>query len=107
MAVRHGASTESGSRSVTDVRQTRYLPALAAQQPRRDWILTRILWLSGCEFGRNRGGVDTLRRFIYIHGCPDSEPVGKPASHGFIRMRNRDITELFDVVESGSPVMIA
>lgn len=85
-----------------------YSQGLAAQQPRRDWILTRILWLSGCESGRNRGGcVDTLRRFIYIHGCPDSEPMGEPASHGCIRMRNRDITELFDFVETGTPVVIA
>lgn len=85
----------------------RYDPELAAACPGRDWILTRILWLTGCEPGRNRGGcVDTLRRFIYIHGCPDTEPMGQPRSHGCIRMRNGDLTELFDAVSAGTPVEI-
>lgn len=85
----------------------RYSPLLAARFPERDWILTRILWLTGCERGRNRGGAcDTLRRFIYIHGCPDSEPVGTPGSHGCVRMRNTDIVGLFDLVENGCPVDI-
>lgn len=84
-----------------------YAPALAAEQPRRDWILTRILWLTGLEPGFNRGGaVDTLRRFIYIHGCPDSEPMGVARSHGCIRMRNADLVELFDRVLVGTPVVI-
>ncbi|RRQ20129.1 L,D-transpeptidase [Thiohalobacter thiocyanaticus] len=84
-----------------------YSAALAAGAPGRDWILTRILWLTGLESGRNRGGaVDTLRRYIYIHGCPDSEPMGVPASHGCIRMRNADLMELFDRVEAGLPVLI-
>jgi L,D-transpeptidase YbiS len=79
----------------------------AKQCPDRDWILTRILWLRGCEQGRNRlGMVDTMRRYIYIHGCPDTEPMGVPASHGCIRMRNADIVELFDLVESGTPVLV-
>ncbi|MBK1718391.1 L,D-transpeptidase [Thiocystis violacea] len=81
--------------------------ALAARFPDRDWILTRILWLGGCEPGRNRGGcVDTLRRFIYIHGCPDSEPMGEPRSHGCIRMRNLDLIELFDQTPTGTLVEI-
>ncbi len=85
----------------------RYSSGLARQHPGRDWILTRILWLTGCESGRNRGGsVDTLRRYIYIHGCPDQEPMGRPLSHGCIRMRNRDLIELFDRVEQGMPVEI-
>lgn len=72
---------------------------LAAAQPDRDWILTRILWLSGCEPGKNRlGEVDTMRRYIYIHGSPDTVPMGVPASHGCIRMRNADIIELFELV---------
>ena len=74
----------------------------------RDWILTRILWLSGCEVGKNRlGSVDTMRRYIYIHGSPDSVPMGTPGSIGCIRMRNSDIVELFDRVAAYSPVRIA
>lgn len=84
-----------------------YSPELAAQYPGRDWILTRILWLSGCEVGFNRlGQVDTMRRFIYIHGSPDSVPMGEPASIGCIRMRNADVIELFDIVPVGTPVEI-
>jgi len=80
---------------------------LAQRFPKRDWILTRILWLSGLESGRNRGGnVDTMRRYIYIHGTPDSEPMGIPLSHGCIRMRNSDLIELFDQVTAGSIVTI-
>lgn len=82
-------------------------PELAAANPGRDWILTRILWLSGCEPGFNRlGDVDTMRRYIYIHGCPDGEPMGTPKSHGCIRMHNRDIVELFDLVPVYTPVDI-
>ncbi|WP_295385862.1 L,D-transpeptidase [uncultured Thiodictyon sp.] len=84
-----------------------YGPALAAAYPDRDWILTRILWLTGCESGRNRGGqMDTLRRFIYIHGCPDIAPMGSPRSHGCIRMRNADLVELFDATAVGTQVEI-
>ena len=80
---------------------------LGEQAPERDWVLTRILWLSGLEPGINRGDeVDTLRRYIYIHGCPDSEPMGVPRSHGCIRMRNRDLIELFDRVKAGELVEI-
>ena len=82
-------------------------PALARQHPERDWILTRILWLSGLERGFNRlGDVDTMRRYIYIHGMPDSEPVGRPGSIGCIRMRNSDIVDLFDRVAVGTLVVI-
>jgi len=82
--------------------------ALARRFPERDWILSRILWLCGREPGRNRGGaVDSFRRFIYIHGTPDSEPMGIPQSHGCIRMRNRDVIELFDRVRPGLPVLIS
>ncbi len=84
-----------------------YSPELATRFPGRDWILTRILWLTGEEPGRNRGGsVDTLRRFIYLHGCPDSEPMGIPRSHGCIRLRNADLLALFDRVSNGTPVEI-
>lgn len=85
-----------------------YTPELGAQFPERDWILTRILWLSGCEVGFNRlGQCDTMRRYIYIHGTPDSVPMGKPDSHGCIRMCNADIVELFDLVPAGTSVEIA
>jgi hypothetical protein len=84
-----------------------YTPALARAYPNRDWILTRILWLSGREIGRNRlGPVDTMRRYIYIHGTPDSEPLGVPGSIGCIRMANADIVELFDLVPAGTIVDI-
>lgn len=84
-----------------------WTPALAAGQPGRDWILSRILWLSGAEPGRNRlGEVDTMRRYIYVHGTPDSEPMGVPFSHGCIRMRNADVIELFDRVDAGTEVDI-
>jgi len=76
-----------------------WTPELAAAHPGRDWILTRILWLSGCEVGKNRlGSCDTMRRYIYIHGCPESATIGHPGSHGCIRMRNQDIIEFFDRV---------
>lgn len=84
-----------------------YSPALGQAFPGRDWILTRILWLSGCEPGFNRlGEVDTMRRYIYIHGSPDSAPMGTPGSIGCVRMHNDDLIELFDRVEIGTPVNI-
>ncbi len=84
-----------------------YSPALARDYPGRDWILTRILWLCGTEPGRNRRGeVDTMRRYIYIHGTPDETILGHPGSHGCIRMANADIITLFDGVTAGTPVFI-
>jgi L,D-transpeptidase YbiS len=85
-----------------------WTPELGERFPGRDWILTRILWLSGREVGRNRlGKVDTMWRYIYIHGSPDSVPMGQPGSIGCIRMRNRDIAELFDQVPAGTAVDIS
>ena len=85
----------------------RYSRELAEAFPGRDWILTRILWLSGCEPGFNRlGEVDTMRRYIYIHGSPDSVAMGVPGSIGCVRMRNADVVELFDLVETGTSVEI-
>ena len=76
-----------------------YSPALATQYPERDWILSRILWLAGLEAGFNQGeGCDTYQRYIYIHGTPDTEPMGVPISHGCIRMRNTDVMELFELI---------
>lgn len=84
-----------------------YSKALAASHPRRDWILTRILWLCGCQPGINRfGAVDTMRRYIYIHGAPDNARMGYPGSIGCVRMRNADVVDLFDRVPAGTPVMI-
>jgi len=83
-------------------------PELMAAQPDRDWILTRILWLCGEEPGKNRGGqVDTMRRYVYIHGTPDSAVLGVPGSHGCIRMRNADMVDLFNRVPVGTPVIIS
>ncbi len=84
-----------------------YSQALANRYPGRDWILSRILWLSGLERGFNRlGAVDTMRRFIYIHGAPAYVPLGLPASKGCIRMRNADVVELFEVIPAQTRVLI-
>lgn len=84
-----------------------FTPELRRAEPARDWILSRILWLSGLEPGRNRlRDVDSMRRYIYIHGTPDHEPMGVPFSHGCIRMRNEDVCWLFDVVPAGTRVSI-
>jgi L,D-transpeptidase YbiS len=83
-------------------------PELMAQFPERDWILTRILWLSGKEIGKNRlGNMDTMQRYIYIHGTPDSTDMSKIGSHGCVRMRNSDVIELFELVEVGTQVLIS
>ena len=80
---------------------------LKQQHPERDWILTRILWLRGMETGKNRGGeVDTMRRYIYIHGCPDSDSFSTPSSHGCVKVRNKDIIELFNNINAGTRVLI-
>lgn len=84
-----------------------YSEQLAKQYPDRDWILSRILWLCGKEPGVNRlGTVDSMRRYIYIHGTPDSEPMGVPRSHGCIRMRNDDVIHLFEQVSVGTTLEI-
>lgn len=84
-----------------------YSKQLAQSFPKRDWILSRILWLSGLDLGANRlGKVDTMRRYIYIHGTPDSEPMGVPLSHGCIRMRNAEVIQLFNHTPVGTAVSI-
>ncbi len=83
-------------------------PDLASRYPDRDWILTRILRLRGCEAGRNlNGDVDSYERYIYIHGTPDEVDITTPGSHGCIRLYNKDIVELFDLVEESTPVNIS
>ncbi len=84
-----------------------YSRQLRKSFPARDWILTRILWLSGIEPGFNRlGDVDTMRRYIYIHGCPDDDAMGVPGSKGCIKMRNHEVIDLYDRVEVGTLVNI-
>ncbi|MBO3276614.1 L,D-transpeptidase [Pseudomonas schmalbachii] len=98
-----GAAVLRGRRWTGEV----WTPELHQSHPGRDWILTRILWLSGCEPGRNRlGAVDTFRRYIYLHGTPDCEPMGVPGSHGCVRLRNSDLLELFPRVPLHCPVRI-
>jgi L,D-transpeptidase YbiS len=84
-----------------------YNAQLREKHPNRDWILTRILWLSGCEPGFNRlNGVDTMRRYIYIHGSPDEAKMGQPGSHGCIRMHNLNVVDLYNRIQPGTPVNI-
>ena len=84
-----------------------YSPQMRAIYPGRDWILTRILWLCGREPGKNRNGsVDTMRRYVYIHGCPDEDPMGLPSSRGCIKVRNAELIRLFDLEPAGTPVLI-
>ncbi len=72
-----------------------------------DPITARIMWLEGLEAGINRGkGIDLYKRHIYIHGTPEEGLIGQPASHGCIRMRNKDVIELFDLVSKGTLVEI-
>jgi len=85
-----------------------YDPKMRDLYPDRDWILTRILWLSGTEEGKNKGNdVDSYDRYIYIHGSPEDIKMGKPGSRGCVRMRNSDVIELFDLVRVGTTVTIA
>ena len=84
-----------------------FSPEMRQNFPTRDWILTRIFWLSGLEIGKNRLGlVDTMRRYVYIHGTPDDVPMGIPGSKGCIRMRNQDIIELFDLIPVTTKMLI-
>ena len=85
-----------------------YTADYAKLHPERDWILSRILWLQGLEESFNAGaGYDTFQRYIYIHGTPDSEPMGIAASHGCIRMRNDDVIELFNLIPEQALVYIS
>lgn len=76
-------------------------------QGQADLITTRILRLDGLEKGLNKGrGIDSFHRYIYIHGTPEENRIGKPASHGCIRMKNKDVAELFRMVKRGDSVII-
>lgn len=84
-----------------------YSKLLSEKFKNRDWILTRILWLSGLEVGFNRlGSYDTMQRYIYLHGAPDSTKFGIPTSHGCIKMRNSEIIELFSTIDVGTKIFI-
>lgn len=84
-----------------------YSPELDRRNPDRDWILTRILWLSGTEVGKNRlGNCDTMQRYVYIHGSPEHKIMGQPRSKGCINMRNHDILELFSEISVGTKIFI-
>lgn len=84
-----------------------YTPESNQHSPARDWILTRILWLSGLEPGKNRlDSCDTMRRYIYIHGSPDDHVGSIPSSKGCIRMRSADIMTLFQDLPVGTKVFI-
>lgn len=85
-----------------------YNTALATQYPERDWILSRILWLDGLEDNFNHGeGCDTFKRYIYIHGTPDCEPMGIPMSHGCIRMHNTALLEVFNLLNEDDLVYLS
>ena len=80
---------------------------LAKKYPKRDWILTRVIWLKGLETGKNLGGhCDTQSRYIYIHGTHDESSLGREGSHGCIRMANKDIVELYDFISLNTPITI-
>jgi hypothetical protein len=72
-----------------------------------DDVTTRIMWLQGEESGLNRGrNIDSYKRYIYIHGTSEEGYIGEPASHGCIRMKNKDVIHLYNEIEEGTPVLI-
>ena len=72
-----------------------------------DIISTRIMWLSGEEYGINKGnGIDSYERYIYIHGTNEEGRIGIPSSHGCVRMKNKDVIDLYRKVEVGTLVLI-
>jgi len=72
-----------------------------------DDVTSRIFWLDGMEKGKNKGkGIDSYLRYIYIHGTSEEGRLGKPASHGCIRMKNKAIIDLYKLIEVGTLVLI-
>jgi lipoprotein-anchoring transpeptidase ErfK/SrfK len=67
-----------------------------------DLVLTRILTLDGL----GRANANTRQRYIYFHGTNQEDAIGRPASHGCIRLRNADMVTLHDLVKAGTPVTI-
>ena len=74
---------------------------------RTDDITSRILWLEGMEEGKNKGtGIDSYKRYIYIHGTSEEGRLGTPTSHGCIRMKNKEVIDLYKIIEVGTLVLI-
>ena len=72
-----------------------------------DDVTSRIFWLEGVEKGKNKGkGIDSYKRYIYIHGTSEEGRLGKPASHGCIRMKNKEVIDLYKLIEVGTLVLI-
>lgn len=97
---KHGAGADIGTIFKSRQPVGRWTPGMETQS---DLVLTRILWLDGAE-PRN---ANTFRRYIYIHGTNNELSIGRPASHGCVRMRNHEVIELFDLVPEGTPVQIS
>jgi lipoprotein-anchoring transpeptidase ErfK/SrfK len=72
-----------------------------------DDVTSRIFWLEGLEKGKNKGnGIDSYKRYIYIHGTSEEGRLGSPASHGCIRMKNKEVIDLYRLIEVGTLVLI-
>ena len=77
------------------------------KKSKTDDITSRIFWLEGMEKGQNKGkGIDSYKRYIYIHGTSEEGRLGKPASHGCIRMKNKEVIDLYKLIEVGTLVLI-
>lgn len=91
-----------GAEPGTIFRSRRVTGIWRGEESDEDYVLTRILWLDGCD----PENANTFRRYIYIHGTNQEHLIGTPASHGCVRMRNGDVIDLYDRVAEGTPVRI-
>ncbi len=96
---KHGEGAESGT--IFKSRQPVGLWT-SGMDTKSDFVLTRILWLHGTQ----PHNANTYSRYIYIHGTNDEKSIGRPASHGCVRLHNRSVIELYDLVLVGTPVWI-
>lgn len=96
---RHGDDAPLATIFKARVPVGQWTPAI---QSKEDLILTRILWLHGLE----KRNANTFQRYIYIHGTNDEAGIGRPGSHGCIRMKNADVLELYSLVSVGTQVWI-
>lgn len=77
------------------------------KKSKTDDITSRIFWLEGLEEGVNKGkNIDSYKRYIYIHGTSEEGRLGSPASHGCIRMKNKEVVDLYNTIEVGTLVLI-